>query len=105
LKKVGFFTGGRYLPVLGVDGSAPALQALAEGTLLGTALNDSKNQGKAVFDLAYALATGATPTTTAGEMKGRYCWVPYAKITRDNYFLDVYGDMLLCNTSVYEVSR
>ena len=85
LRKAGFFTGGRYLPVVGVDATAPALQALAEGTLLGTVLNDATNQGKATFDLAYALATGANPTTTAGKMDGRYCWVPYQKVTRDNY--------------------
>ena len=85
LKKAGFFTGGRYLPVLGVDATPPALQAIAEGTLLGTVLNDAVNQGKATFDIAYALATGATPTTTAGAMSGRYIWVPYQKVTRENY--------------------
>jgi len=85
LRKVGFFTGGRFLPVVGVDATAPALQALAEGTLLGTVLNDAVNQGKATFDLAYALATGRTPTTSAGAMDGRYCWVPYQKVTRENF--------------------
>jgi methyl-galactoside transport system substrate-binding protein len=85
LRKVGFFTGGRFLPVVGVDATAPALQALAEGTLLGTVLNDATNQGKATFDISFALATGATPTTTAGAMDGRYIWVPYQKVTRDNY--------------------
>jgi len=85
LRKVGFFTGGKFLPVVGVDATAPALQALAEGSLLGTVLNDATNQGKATFDIAYALATGATPTTTAGKMDGKYVWVPYQKVTRDNY--------------------
>jgi len=85
LRKVGFFSGGKYLPVVGVDATPPALQALAEGTLLGTVLNDAANQGKATFDLTYALATGATPTTRAGAMDGKYCWVPYQKVTRDNY--------------------
>ncbi|MDR0475840.1 MAG: galactose ABC transporter substrate-binding protein [Treponema sp.] len=85
LRKAGFFSDGRYLPVVGVDATAPALQALAEGTLLGTVLNDAKNQGKATFDIAYALAAGATPTTTAGKMDGKYVWVPYQKVTRDNY--------------------
>jgi methyl-galactoside transport system substrate-binding protein len=85
LRKVGFFANNRFLPVVGVDATAPALQALAEGTLLGTVLNDAANQGKATFDLAYALASGSTPTTTAGTMQGKYCWVPYQKVTRDNY--------------------
>jgi methyl-galactoside transport system substrate-binding protein len=85
LRKVGFFTAGRYLPVVGVDATAPALQALSEGTLLGTVLNDAKNQGKATFDIAYSLANGLAPTTTAGTMEGKYVWVPYQKVTRDNY--------------------
>jgi methyl-galactoside transport system substrate-binding protein len=85
LRKEGFFQGGKYLPVLGVDATAPALQALAEGTLLGTVLNDADNQGKATFDIAYALATGGAPSTSAGAMDGKYVWVPYQKVTKDNY--------------------
>ena len=85
LRKAGFFTGGKFLPVLGVDATAPALQALAEGTLLGTVLNDAKNQGKATFDIAFALATGGNPTTSAGKMDGKYVWVPYQKVTKDNF--------------------
>ena len=86
LRKAGFFTGGRYLPVLGVDATAPALQALSEGTLLGTVLNDAKNQGKATFDIAYALATGANPANAGWTVSdGKYVWVPYQKVTKDNF--------------------
>ena len=86
LRKVGFFSGGKYLPVVGVDATAPALQALSEGTLLGTVLNDAKNQGKATYDLAYALATGASPASAGWTITdGKYVWVPYQKVTKDNY--------------------
>ena len=86
LRKVGFFSGGKYLPVVGVDATAPALQALAEGTLLGTVLNDAANQGKATFDLTYAFATGANPANAGWKITdGKYVWVPYQKVTRDNY--------------------
>jgi len=86
LRKAGFFSGGKYLPVVGVDATAPALQALAEGTLLGTVLNDAKNQGKATFDLAFALATGADPANAGWPIvNGKYVWVPYQKVTKDNY--------------------
>ena len=86
LRKAGFFTGGRYLPVVGVDATAPALQALAEGTLLGTVLNDAQNQGKATFDISYALATGANPARAGWTITdGKYIWVPYQKVTRENY--------------------
>jgi methyl-galactoside transport system substrate-binding protein len=86
LRKAGYFTGGKYLPVVGVDATAPALQALAEGTLLGTVLNDAQNQGKATFDLAYALATSASPASAGWQITdSKYVWVPYQKVTRDNY--------------------
>jgi methyl-galactoside transport system substrate-binding protein len=86
LRKAGFFSGGKFLPVVGVDATAPALQALAEGTLLGTVLNDAQNQGKATFDIAYVLATGASPANAGWTITdGKYVWVPYQKVTRDNY--------------------
>ncbi|MDR2433767.1 MAG: galactose/glucose ABC transporter substrate-binding protein MglB [Treponema sp.] len=86
LRKVGFFSGGKFLPVVGVDATAPALQALAEGSLLGTVLNDAQNQGKATFDISYALATGVSPANAGWNITdGKYVWVPYQKVTRDNY--------------------
>ncbi|MDR1785896.1 MAG: galactose/glucose ABC transporter substrate-binding protein MglB [Spirochaetaceae bacterium] len=86
LRKVGFFSGGKFLPVVGVDATAPALAALAEGTLLGTVLNDGKNQGKATFDLAYAAATGASVSGAGWPLdRGKYVWVPYQKVTKENY--------------------
>jgi methyl-galactoside transport system substrate-binding protein len=86
LRNAGYFQSGKYLPVLGVDATAPALEALAEGTLLGTVLNDADNQGKATFDVAYALATGADPAGSGWTITdGKYVWVPYQKVTQDNY--------------------
>lgn len=86
LRQEGYFTGTKYIPVLGVDATAPALQALEQGTLLGTVLNDAKNQGKATFDLAYALAMGKDPSTAGWKIDdGKYVWVPYQKVTKDNY--------------------
>jgi methyl-galactoside transport system substrate-binding protein len=86
LRNAGYFTGGRYIPVVGVDATAPGLQALAEGTLLGTVLNDSQGQGRASFELAYALANGQPASAAGWEMTdGRYIWVPYQKVTRENY--------------------
>lgn len=87
LKAAGYFKGGKYMPVVGVDATAPALAALKDGTLLGTVLNDAKNQGKATFNLAYVLSKGETPSKAniGYEIKdGRYVWIPYAKITKAN---------------------
>lgn len=87
LKAAGYFKDGKYMPVVGVDATAPALQALTDGTLLGTVLNDAKNQGKATFELSYVLAQGKTPdkNNTGYEITdGKYVWVPYVKVTKDN---------------------
>jgi methyl-galactoside transport system substrate-binding protein len=85
LKNAGYFQGGRYLPVLGVDATAPALEALAQGTLLGTVLNDANGQGTSTFNVVFALATGVDPATVANIVDGKYVWVPYQKVTRENY--------------------
>ncbi|MDR2193270.1 MAG: galactose ABC transporter substrate-binding protein [Treponema sp.] len=87
LKNAGYFgADGKYVPVVGVDATAPGLQALAEGTLLGTVLNDAANQGKATFELAYALAAGKDVRATSWTITdGKYVWVPYQKVTKENY--------------------
>jgi len=87
LKAAGYFKDNKFMPVVGVDATAPALQALSDGTLLGTVLNDAKNQGGATLKLAAALAKGETPTkdnTGYDITDGKYVWVPYKKITKDN---------------------
>jgi ABC-type sugar transport system substrate-binding protein len=87
LKAAGYFKDNKYMPVVGVDATAPGLQALSDGTLLGTVLNDAKNQGKATLELAYALAQGKTPdksSTGYDITDGKYVWIPYVKITKDN---------------------
>ncbi|GAA4720072.1 galactose ABC transporter substrate-binding protein [Brevibacillus fulvus] len=87
LKAKGYFKDGKYMPVVGVDATAPALQALQEGTMLGTVLNDAKNQGIATFNLANVLAQGQTPSkdNIGYELTdGKYVWIAYKKITKDN---------------------
>jgi len=87
LKARGYFKDGKYMPVVGVDATAPALQALAEGTLYGTVLNDAGNQGKATFNLANILAQGLVPSkdnTGYDITDGKYVWIDYKKITKEN---------------------
>lgn len=95
LKAAGYFTGGKYMPVVSVDATPPALDAVAQGTLLGTVLNDAVKQGQATFDLSHALASGAkdiksdvAPLALADgtvDAAGKYIWVPYVKVTKANY--------------------
>lgn len=95
LKAAGYFKDGKYMPVVGVDATPPALDALEQGLLLGTVLNDAQKQGQATFDLANALATGAKEISSSAaplagadgtaSPTGKYIWVPYVKVTKDNY--------------------
>jgi methyl-galactoside transport system substrate-binding protein len=95
LKAAGYFgSGKKFIPVVGVDATPPALDALKEGTLLGTVLNDAQNQGKATFDLADQLGSGAKTLKTVAPLAnadgspnpaGHYVWVPYTKVTKENY--------------------
>lgn len=88
LKASGYFTGDKYMPVVGVDATAPAVQALEEGTMLGTVLNDANNQGKAAITLASVLAKGETPSKeNIGGFDitdNQYVWISYKKITKEN---------------------
>lgn len=88
LQEVGYFQNGKYMPIVSVDATAPALQALQEGTLLGTVLNDAVYQGQAAVELAVLLARGETPNENNCAYPitdGKYIWIPYQKVTRDRY--------------------
>jgi methyl-galactoside transport system substrate-binding protein len=87
LKAQGYFSGDKFMPVVGVDATAPALGELKAGTLLGTVLNDAENQGAATLNLAAALAQDQAPSKdTVGFdiVDGKYVWVPYQKVTPEN---------------------
>ena len=56
LKAQGYFgEGGKYVPVFGVDATEVGKDAIREGTMLATSLNDAKNQAYATVELAYLL--------------------------------------------------
>ena len=55
---------------------------------LGTVLNDGENQGKASINIAAVAADGqeVTSETIGYEVTdGKYVWIPYVKVTVDNY--------------------
>ncbi|MDR0951369.1 MAG: galactose ABC transporter substrate-binding protein [Oscillospiraceae bacterium] len=72
------------LPVIvGIDGTPPALEAVRAGTLTATVLNDAEGQGRAIFELAYALARGLPVEETGIALDGHYVWVPHRIITAE----------------------
>jgi methyl-galactoside transport system substrate-binding protein len=86
LKVAGLQQKGSVIPVVGVDGSTVAMDAIAEGSLLGTVRGDAASQGKAAFDLAYALAKGTDPASAGWALTdNKYIHIPYQKVTRENY--------------------
>lgn len=74
-----------YVPVVGVDANASALNAMEHGEMLGTVLNDADEQGTAAVKLALALASGKeiSKKTVGYEITdNKYIWIPYQKVTR-----------------------
>ncbi|WP_315116314.1 galactose ABC transporter substrate-binding protein [uncultured Clostridium sp.] len=85
LKAAGYFKGDKKIPVVGVDATAPAIDSLEAGELLGTVLNDAKGQGKAILDIAYSLAKDEDPSKSVeGITDVKYKWVPYQSVTKEN---------------------
>lgn len=70
--------------IVGVDATAPALEAVAAGQLYGTVLNDAKGQAQAMVDLALALYTGEDPAQAVALEDGHYIWLPYRQVTRED---------------------
>lgn len=90
MKDYGYNTGspGRYIPVVGIDATAPAIEAMSRSELLGTVLNDADNQGFAAVRIAVVAANEKSVTDESIGYKvtdGKYIWIPYIKITQENY--------------------
>ena len=86
LKAAGYFSGGRFMPVVGVDAISQAIEALRQGSLLGTVFNDGERQAMAAVDLAILLARGeeiSADTYSYPITDERFVWIPYQRITRE----------------------
>ena len=73
---------------MGVDATAPALEAMSKGEMLGTVLNDADNQGFAAVRVAVVAADGNAVTEEAigyTITDGKYIWIPYRPVTVENY--------------------
>ncbi len=86
LNATGYFDNGKFMPVVGVDAIPDALEQIKAGKMVGTVLNDAKNQGGATFDLALNVANGKDPLDgtewTLDDTKA--VRVPYVAVTIDN---------------------
>lgn len=86
LKAAGYFTGDKYMPVVGVDAIPEVLELIKEKQILGTVLNDPLNQGKATIELAINAALGKDFLEgTSWEIDAtKAVRVPYVAITEEN---------------------
>jgi methyl-galactoside transport system substrate-binding protein len=91
LKAGGFFgADGKTIPVCGVDATAAGIEALKEGTLLVTSLNNPVTLSKAIYKTLLLISEGKEVSTANLALKGASCedghrvWLDYTKITKDN---------------------
>lgn len=74
--------------VVGIDGLPKALEAVKNGSMLGTIINDSKKQASSIFNLAYTLATNGDVNSVEGLEKGKYIRTQHTQVTSEN--VDLY---------------
>jgi methyl-galactoside transport system substrate-binding protein len=86
LKAAGYFAGDKFMPVVGVDAIPDALEQIKAGLMVGSVLNDAKNQGQATVDLALNVAAGKDPLagTSWKFDNNKAVRVPYVGITKAN---------------------
>ena len=69
--------------IYGIDGTTVGLEAVEKGNLMGTVYNDEQGQAKALFQLAYRLASGQKGPEDEGENK-KIIRLPYQKVRRED---------------------
>lgn len=85
LKKMGYYTSEELQPpvILGVDGTREALEAVENEEFLGTVLNDSAGQAKAMVELSYSIVSGEELSSEFTLQDNKYIRLPYQKIVKE----------------------
>lgn len=85
LKAAGYMGLRGGIPVIGVDATQPALEAILQGSLYGTVQNDAKSQAEALMALSLLLARGEKPTADnyPYEMARKLVYLPSRPISRE----------------------
>lgn len=95
----GYNTGdpAKFMPIVGIDATVEALQAMKDGSLLGTVLNDRTNQSIAVINVLKAAVAGTEVTEdvvgVSCKVDGKYIWIPYQIVDSTN--LDAVLEVML----------
>lgn len=70
--------------IVGIDGTKVGLEAIREGTLKGTVLNDRDGQARAMAELCYSLVTKQELPEDISLVDERYIRLQHQKVTIDN---------------------
>ncbi len=85
LEKEGYFSGDKFMPVVGVDAIPEIITLIEQDKVVGTVLNDAPNQAKAVIDLSLNLANGKDAVEgTDWKLENKAVRVPYVGVTKAN---------------------
>ena len=84
--------------ILGIDGTEVGLEAVRDGRLSGTVLNDARGQASAMLELAYSVVFGTELPSEIDLIDGKYIRLPYQKVTEDNVD-EIIWDMQLSNSA------
>ena len=79
-------TSGKFIPVVGIDGLPPALDAVERGTMIGTVFNDYKSTADVMIRIASAYINGevVTDDLVGYPIKNQTIEIPYVKVTNEN---------------------
>lgn len=102
LKAGGFFGDGAFIPVCGVDATVAGQEAVADGTMLVTALNNPVKLAQSVYKVLKLMDAGEEVTTESVgidgvTVEGSKVWISYIGITADNLAEAAYD----VNTTTY----
>ncbi len=70
--------------IVGIDGTAPALQEVLEGNMQGTVLNDAPGQAHSILEIAYSLGQGTELPEDIALVDDIYVSLPYRIVTAEN---------------------
>jgi methyl-galactoside transport system substrate-binding protein len=79
LNEIPYFS-DKKIPIVGIDGTKDAIEAINSGDMLGTVLQDFEKIGEKTFDVCYALGVGESINNPGG---GKCIVIPSMKITKD----------------------
>jgi len=84
LKAEGYYNNADMVPpiVYGIDGTKNAMEAVEDGYMQGTVLNDSSGQAKGMLELAYSIVTNNELSEEYTLLDGKYIRLPYQKIVK-----------------------